>query len=630
MGGCSGKEANPYQEFNVTNINDQHLLVHSGIMYVTETELIYIDKKSREKWEWPLKYLRRYGCEGLVFSFEAGRKCPSGEGLYAFNCRKANALFSRVARNISQNNLEPTESEQPERSVEVPFPPKVQSNGTARTSSSTILPITVPSLPSTTALGAPPPLPPTSPPSNGQSNLNYTDLKFDKGTNNRPLPATGEHVNYTKIDMPKTIEVSRLRHKVETHGNGGGITRRQTTGALPGKKRSKGGSRSSSTSSSSSLNTDHHQLKIRSLDDGGNPRRGSVPDIRSVGQQRTSPPLITTVAEAPGELEQDKGELNYMNISVGMEQHHQQHSYSNMNIRAPDGPGEQSYANITVGGQDEPNYTNISVGGEHTMPPSTPSLSVLDSEPNYTNISVGGEHASVLDSEPNYTNISVGGEGGAHIVPPVTSSLSALDSEHNYSNIAVGEHNYTNISVGVEESNYQNLIPGQGLASSTPVTTPTQKTPPVSILSPDPSFSHPRSSSNVFPSSHATPKPSGSSTLPHIKGGGDSMQTYIELEINSKTSMSSYAELDINGYNTTTVVEDSERQRSQSAIVSPPGNPAHPQTDTPDSLYKELNFREMEALHKIVQDRQHLKESGNTPPVHVENERDSKKHKSKK
>ena len=108
------------------------------------------------------------------------------------------------------------------------------------------------------------------------------------------------------------------------------------------------------------------------------------------------------------------------------------------------------------------------------------------------------------------------------------------------------------------------------------------------------------------------------------------MQTYIELEINSKTSMSSYAELDINGYNTTTVVEDSERQRSQSAIVSPPGNPAHPQTDTPDSLYKELNFREMEALHKIVQDRQHLKESGNTPPVHVENERDSKKHKSKK
>ena len=448
----------------------------------------------------------------------------------------------------------------------------------------------------------------------------------------------GEHVNYTEIDMPKTIEVSRLRQKVETHGNGVGITRRQTTGALPSKKRSKGGSRSSSTSSSSSINTDHHQLKIRSLDDGGNPRRGSVPDIRSVGQQRTSPPLITTVAEAPGELEQDKGEQNYINVSVAMEQQQQaqQHSYTNMNIRVPDGStAGQSYTNISVGGQDEPNYTNISVGGEHAVSSATPSITVLDSEPNYTNISVGGEHAvgsatpsTVLDSEPNYTNISVGGEGGAHIVPPATS---VLDSEHNYSNITVGipdtEHNYTNISVGVDESTYQNLTLGQGMVSSTPVTTPTQKSPPVSSLSPDPSFSHPRSSTNVFPSSRSTPKPPGSNTLPHIKGGGDSMQTYIELEINSKPSMSSYAELDINSDHTTTVVENSERQRSQSAIVSPHPNP---QTDTGESLYKELNFREMEALQIIAEERQHLKESGNTPPVHVEHGKDSKKHKSRK
>ena len=36
-----------------------------------------------------LEVARRYGCE---FSFEVGHKSPSGEGLYAFKCKKANDL----------------------------------------------------------------------------------------------------------------------------------------------------------------------------------------------------------------------------------------------------------------------------------------------------------------------------------------------------------------------------------------------------------------------------------------------------------------------------------------------------------------------------------------------------------
>lgn len=31
---------------------------------------------------WPINYMRGYGQEGVQFSFEAGRKCPSGEGTY--------------------------------------------------------------------------------------------------------------------------------------------------------------------------------------------------------------------------------------------------------------------------------------------------------------------------------------------------------------------------------------------------------------------------------------------------------------------------------------------------------------------------------------------------------------------
>ena len=113
MGGCCAKIPSPFEEFTVTNINDQHRLVHSGSMFVTETNLIFIDK-SHKRWEWPLRYIRRYGCEESVFSFEVGRKYSGGEGLYAFNCKRASDLLDRVAHNSSHGNLKLTEPELPE------------------------------------------------------------------------------------------------------------------------------------------------------------------------------------------------------------------------------------------------------------------------------------------------------------------------------------------------------------------------------------------------------------------------------------------------------------------------------------------------------------------------------------
>ncbi len=587
MGSCAGKDGSPYEEFNVTNINDQHRLVHSGVMYVTDSDLVYIDKKSHEKWEWPLKFLRRYGCEGYVFSFEAGRKCPSGEGLYAFNCKRANALFNQVAQNISQGHLEPTEPELPERNADVPFPPKINhvSNG-----SSSTLTRPVPDIPTT--------LPPIPPPANenGRSNTNYTDLQFNKGLNEKPPPVQDDMVNYTKIDVERTIQVTKLREQF--HGNSGGLSRRLTTGNLPGKKMK---DRSSSCSSSSSVNTDQ-ALRIRSLDDDHrNSRKPSAPDVllRPSNQQRTSPPLLPeTVTEAPSENDTDpyksSREPNYLNIHVGNGEN--QHNYSNMSVGVIH--EEQSYANIKLGGEEEPNYTNISVG----------SVSEL--------------------RRPSINGIET--------------------SEHNYSNITVGEHNYTNISVGVaiedsldtsvlrqhqDQPNYQNLIPGQGLVSSTPVTTPTQNIPG-SLLSPDatsPGYSpHPRSS--TFNHSQIKPMSStgSSSTLPMIKGGGNTMQTYIELDINTpkaSATMGSYAELEISSNQPSSVstpIPDDGRHRSQSALIHSP----HPiQEDGPDTLYKELNFQEMETLRVMVQDRDNLKNAPQQQPTHSDSD---KKHKTKK
>ena len=73
---------------------------------MTQVELKYKDSQSGNEWVWPLKYLRKYGCDRDIFSFEAGRKCPGGEGLYAFSTKKASQLYDMVARNISEGGLE--------------------------------------------------------------------------------------------------------------------------------------------------------------------------------------------------------------------------------------------------------------------------------------------------------------------------------------------------------------------------------------------------------------------------------------------------------------------------------------------------------------------------------------------
>lgn len=621
MGGCAGKESSPYDEFSVTNINDQHRLVHSGVMYVTETNLIYIDKKSHEKWEWPLKFLRRYGCEGFVFSFEAGRKCPSGEGLYAFNCKKANALFNRVAQNISQGNLEPTEPDLPERNADVPFLPKLQQpsqpqqsatlpNGNVRLSSSSIQPMPPMSLPT-----LPPPLPPTPPPNNqpnsrpGGGSLQYSHLEFEKGHDNRPTPMQEDKVNYTEIDMTKTNEISRLvRIKDEFHSNGG-ITRRKTTSNATNKKKGKTGSRSSSCSSSSSLNPE--QVRFRSLDEGSKGgTRGSAPDIRNT-TQKMSPPLLPTTAEALVERDPSSphhkstsfiNEPNYLNISVGNNTGHgneDQHTYSNMTIGTGVTPTadqpvtEQNYANISVG-MEEHNYTNVSVG---TGPNET------------TEIITPTNPSPVNDLEHNYTNLTIGSGVATPIVPSP-----AANTEHNYTNITVGgDHDDS-------QSNYQNLIPGQGLVSSTPVTSPTVHQP-VSSNSPEsPSFVKPfrgvsHSVSGV--TSHT------SQTLPAIKdGGGANNATYIELDMSSTSAqqMGSYAELEISGNQNLSLVSpqpDGKRQRSISAITNlpPPTSSSSTAAYTSNDgiLYQQLNFTEMEAIRSLVLTRQHEKEEA--PPT---------------
>lgn len=88
--------------FQVTNVNDDRELVSPGQLEITESELI-LHQKGRTPLIWPLRTLRKYGFDQEIFTFECGRRCPTGEGIYAFQCKRAEQLFNIVQQNISRN-----------------------------------------------------------------------------------------------------------------------------------------------------------------------------------------------------------------------------------------------------------------------------------------------------------------------------------------------------------------------------------------------------------------------------------------------------------------------------------------------------------------------------------------------
>ncbi|XP_039736062.1 docking protein 3 isoform X2 [Pteropus medius] len=57
---------------------------------------------SQALYTWPYHFLRKFGSDKGVFSFEAGRRCDSGEGLFAFSSPRARDLCGIVAAAIAR------------------------------------------------------------------------------------------------------------------------------------------------------------------------------------------------------------------------------------------------------------------------------------------------------------------------------------------------------------------------------------------------------------------------------------------------------------------------------------------------------------------------------------------------
>ncbi|XP_058145806.1 docking protein 2 [Dasypus novemcinctus] len=52
-------------------------------------------------YDWPYRFLRRFGRDKVTFSFEAGRRCASGEGNFEFETRQGNEIFLALEGAIS-------------------------------------------------------------------------------------------------------------------------------------------------------------------------------------------------------------------------------------------------------------------------------------------------------------------------------------------------------------------------------------------------------------------------------------------------------------------------------------------------------------------------------------------------
>jgi len=75
------------------------ILSASSISLAEDISSAFCDKKIL--WTWPYRHIRRYGCTKDGFSLEAGRKCPSGEGIFAFITNEGSEIFKKVASQVN-------------------------------------------------------------------------------------------------------------------------------------------------------------------------------------------------------------------------------------------------------------------------------------------------------------------------------------------------------------------------------------------------------------------------------------------------------------------------------------------------------------------------------------------------
>ncbi|MEQ2314887.1 hypothetical protein AMECASPLE_016547 [Ameca splendens] len=88
-----------------TDASDRCRLKGDGVLRADMDALHLLDKTGDILYTWPYRFLRRFGRDKSTFSFEAGRRCDSGEGSFEFDTKKGNLLFQAVEAAINLQKI---------------------------------------------------------------------------------------------------------------------------------------------------------------------------------------------------------------------------------------------------------------------------------------------------------------------------------------------------------------------------------------------------------------------------------------------------------------------------------------------------------------------------------------------
>lgn len=88
-----------------TEASDRCRLKGDGFLRADVDALHLLDKTGDLMYSWPYKYLRRFGRDKSTFSFEAGRRCDSGEGSFEFDTKQGNFVFQAVEAAINLQRI---------------------------------------------------------------------------------------------------------------------------------------------------------------------------------------------------------------------------------------------------------------------------------------------------------------------------------------------------------------------------------------------------------------------------------------------------------------------------------------------------------------------------------------------